>query len=353
MTTKSKGSLILCPLSARTRARVSEIPDFHLVVWTSIIRHSKQAPVKLEETAVASKERLKERAQDNVQHLSDSLRLENVFVTDTGRQHKTWRLCTVQDDDDAVDEVIFRMQGVVSKNELVPRSIHRQGYYLLEWSATHKLRCTSAKAIFLSQHIEICGLKTKSFEDAVKNLFNIHQKFAQHIAGVPFSDLVTRDSPDGPYLSANNRIFTHRSDAPTEQDNLFEEGLDAVGRLAKLKGTDLIHAPENIVKYFRISTGTDGGHYVREVPGAFKVGDLVEIQLSFVAMMSHKTVKVTNRLQALTLLDESFSRSAIDIRLSAIAVQPSVQVGIRRKIGYFKEDDEEVRVFKKKNTGTP
>ncbi|KAJ6470780.1 hypothetical protein C8R47DRAFT_1325133 [Mycena vitilis] len=267
---------------------------------------TQQAATKLEEIAVASKERIRLRAQDNIQHLAKP-ELNNVFVTDTGRQHKTWRLCTMQDDDDAVDEVIFRVQGVVSKNELVPKHIN--------------------------------------------SLFNVHQKFAQHIAGVPFGNLVTKDAPDGPFLAANNRLFSSRSEVPTEQDNTFQDGVDAIGRLAKLKGAELIHAPENIVKYFRLINGTEGSHYAKEIPGAFKVGDLVEMQLSFVAMMSHKKVKVTNRLQALTLLDNTFSNSASDTRLSAIAVNPVVCIGIRRKVGYFQEDDEDGRVFKKKNSG--
>lgn len=66
------------------------------------------------------------------------------------------------------------------------------------------------------------------------------------------ANLVTREGIDGAYFTANNRLFSRRCDVPNEQDNEFQDGVDSIGKLARLKGTELIHAPDNIVKYYRV-----------------------------------------------------------------------------------------------------
>ncbi|KAJ6581758.1 hypothetical protein B0H19DRAFT_1061274 [Mycena capillaripes] len=288
----------------------------------------------LEELATLSKENLKNRGHESLQHLADP-NLDGVFVTLSGHQTKNWRLCSNLNDDEVVDEVVFRLQGIVTKNELVPRNGNK---------------CSARKAIFLNQHVEICGVKTATFEACVRMLQSIHQKFFQQIAGVPIATMVAREGPDGPYFAASNRLFTSRSDVPNEQDNVFEDGVDSVGQLAKLKGTELIHAPDNIVKYYRISKSSKlAGKYLKEIPGAFKVGDLVEMQVSFVAIISNKMIKVTNRLQALTLVDDSFSKTA-SIERFADNPTPAPRVGVRRRVGYFQEDEEEARAQKKRKS---
>ncbi|KAJ7086953.1 hypothetical protein C8R44DRAFT_900920 [Mycena epipterygia] len=196
-----------------------------------------------------------------------------------------------------MDEVVFRIQGIVMKNELVPKGANN---------------CSTRKAIYLSQYVEICGINTATFEACIANILDVHQKFGQHLAGTPMCDLVTRLSADGVVFSAGNRLFTRRSEAPTEQDNSFEPGVDPVQRFAKLKGTELIHAPENMVKYYRLKGNAQwvNNHdkYQTIAPGTFQPGDIVEMQVAFIAIMSEKKITITKRLQALTLLDDSYTK---------------------------------------------
>lgn len=49
------------------------------------------------------------------------------------------------------------------------------------------------------------------------------------------------------------------------------------------------------------------------MPGSFKTGDIVEIQLSFVGIATGQgDIKVTSRLQAVTVLDNSFTKVRLD-----------------------------------------
>ncbi|KAJ7629626.1 hypothetical protein B0H17DRAFT_1218102 [Mycena rosella] len=254
------------------------------------------------------------RNQDSLKHLGE-FTLDNIGVTPTGNQVKQWRLCTAEDGDGITDEVVFHLQGIIAKNELVPKNVYK---------------CGAKKALYLTQYVEITGIQTDTFAACVSNVLSIHEKFGAHLAGVQMADL-----------------------SPNEQDNEFEPGVDTVGRLAKLKGSDLIHAPENIVKYFRVNNADtdEASKYVQSVPGAFKAGDMVELQVVFVAQMSNKKIKIGNRLQALTLLNDKYTKEAYASR-NADAVKPSIHnKSLRRKVGYFYQDEEELRVRKKRNEG--
>ncbi|KAJ6462341.1 hypothetical protein C8R47DRAFT_1225490 [Mycena vitilis] len=270
-----------------------------------------------------------------MKHLAD-LDADEMDVVETGNR-KNWRLCVRDEDDQVADEVIFRVQGVLLKNNLTPKNT---------------AACPARKIAFICQHLEICGLTSETFLLAIAKTEEVNQRFHEHFSSVTVVDLARPTTSLGPGLSAANRLFTSKSDAPTEQDNDFVEGVDPTGALARLKNRDLIHGPDNMVRYFRRVTDEQNSERVRydvTVPGVFKVGDIVEVQLSFIAIQSaHQDVKVTTRLQALTLLDSSFTKAAAMARNLA-KVESKPQQAVRRKVGYFYEDEEEAsRATKKK-----
>ncbi|KAJ6536053.1 hypothetical protein B0H19DRAFT_963133, partial [Mycena capillaripes] len=205
-----------------------------------------------------------------------------------------WRLCRKDTEDDVQDEIVVRVQGILTKNNLVPKNVHS---------------CSPAKAQFLSQHAELCGFRSTTFQESMAKLTTVHEIFQQHLVGINITPLVEHADERSDTLGANNRIFTLRSDAPTEQDNSFQVGVDPMRLLSRFKAGGLIHAPENIVKYFKKPSNDDDNYeYEPFFPGGFKVGDIVEMQVCFIAVASGRAgVKMTTRLQALTLLSNEFS----------------------------------------------
>ncbi|KAJ7169023.1 hypothetical protein C8R46DRAFT_1034145 [Mycena filopes] len=158
--------------------------------------------------------------------------------------------------------------------------------------------------------------------------------------------------PIGTIFSANNRLFTLKVDAPTEQGTEFQPGVDPVGILERLKTRDMFHGPDNIVKYFKlvVDEETKETKYAAAVPGTFRVGDLVEMQASFVAIMTAQNqIKVTTRLHALTLLETSFTKAADKKRATFQAKSITFQKQVRRKIGYFYEESEDGQPSKKQH----
>ncbi|KAJ7108106.1 hypothetical protein C8R44DRAFT_636894, partial [Mycena epipterygia] len=214
---------------------------------------------------------------------------------------KSWRICAGTDEDGISEEVVFRLQGVLTKNNLVPKNVQA---------------CPQHKAIHLTQHAEICGMETEAFNQSINSIGAIKDLFEEHLPGAVVWSLETEEGHAGTLFSASNRVFTYRADDPTEQDTGFQSGVDPMHILNRLKGKDLIHAPENIVQYFKRAEvlSDDKPAYVTTVPGRFKIGDIVEMQLSFVALTSlHKKVKVTARLQALTLLSSKHTKVKIPL----------------------------------------
>ncbi|KAJ7660544.1 hypothetical protein B0H17DRAFT_1212546 [Mycena rosella] len=267
----------------------------------------KHAAMELQSLSKISQDLVVSRDQDGLKHLGVFM-LDNIGVTPTGNQFKQWRLCTGEDSD-----------GVIFKNELVPKNVNE---------------CGPKKALYLTQYVEIIGIQTEVFSTCVSNLLSVHEKFAQHLAGMQMAELIIKSIGKAQIFSASNRV-------------------DTIGKLAKLKGSDLIHAPENIVKYFRINTGdsNETGQYIPCVPGAFKAGDIVEMQVVFVAQMSNKRIKIGNRLQALTLLNDKFTKEASIARNAEIMNPRRHNTSLRRKVGYFYQDEEDLRARKKRNEG--
>ena len=92
--------------------------------------------------------------------------------------------------------------------------------------------------------------RTATFSECLANISSIQERFDKHLPGAQIINDTIVCSVFGKTIQASNQLFTAPEDAPTEQDNHFQTGVDPLGHLAVLKRRDLIHAPDNIVKYF-------------------------------------------------------------------------------------------------------
>jgi hypothetical protein len=180
-------------------------------------------------------------------------------VVETGVANKNWRLCAASEEEDVADELVFRLQGILVKNNLIPRNLEK--CCLSVPSAVARSQCPfslpSRKKAYVSQYIEICGLDSATFLSAMRKTEEINQRFAEHFSTTTVVDLIRPRCSFGLAFSCSNRFFTLKTDAPTEQDNPFSDGVDPIGVLEKMKTRDLIHAPENMVKYFKCSPNTE------------------------------------------------------------------------------------------------
>ncbi|KAJ6520780.1 hypothetical protein DFH09DRAFT_1426698 [Mycena vulgaris] len=248
----------------------------------------------LEDLAAGRREALSKRLDSSVIHMAD-IKVEELKIAETGQQRRSWRLCLGDEYDGVSDEIVVRIQGILTKNNLVPKNAQT---------------CGARKVMFLSQRAEICGMGTATFNEAMSKIASVTEYFEQHLAGAELSSITETESTEGRLFVASNRLFTNKTDAPTEQDTEFQNGVDPLNVLQKLKNNDLIHAPDNIVKYFKRVDDKGKVTYEESVPGAYRPGDIVELQVSFVAIKTAgNKVKVTTRLQAVTLLTNEYTKA--------------------------------------------
>ncbi|KAJ7758613.1 hypothetical protein B0H16DRAFT_1457148 [Mycena metata] len=222
-------------------------------------------------------------------------------------------LCIPCEEDGYLDEVVFAVQGILTNVSLVPVT-------------GEKLE--ARRAIRLGQRAEISGLNSQTFEDAIAKLEASHDKFQQFFGGQSIQRLVMQNGHFGRALATSNRIFTMRSDYPHEQSTSFEQGVDPLGVLERMSTREIFHGPDNVVKYYRKLSDRSDGWF----PGAFKIGDIVELQASLVVVQTaNGGIKMTCRLHALTLLDDSYTKEAA-IRRAASKKAPTATTAVRKRI---------------------
>ncbi|KAJ7019100.1 hypothetical protein C8F04DRAFT_1198089 [Mycena alexandri] len=256
---------------------------------------SKDAANSLEAEADIIRSAMASQRTETSQHLAD-LNVDEATVVECGTGRRSWRICVPNPTDGVADEVVFAVQGVVTRASLVPTNVQHMDH---------------RKALRLTQHVEMTGFETGIFEEAMNRLEMAQDIFAQHFCGLPIARLLTPNGRSGRILGASNRLFTLRADCPTEQGTEFQPGMDPLGALERLKSEELIHGPENIVRFYKRTTDKKNGRtsYDSAHPGIFRPGDIAEMHASLVAIRTgDKKIKVTCRLHAMTLLDDTFTK---------------------------------------------
>ena len=128
-------------------------------------------------------------------------------------------------------------------------------------------------------------------------------------------------------LELSNRYFTPRKDMVEGGELVLSADIDPYGYLAKAAGTTLCYTEENKVLYFERQGNNDDNYkfsdsyyeanyhshtfphrYTPVKPIIFGVGDIVEVQASFMAIpLKGGKFKSTMVLRGITLVDGTFT----------------------------------------------
>ena len=132
-------------------------------------------------------------------------------------------------------------------------------------------------------------------------------------------------------LNASNRYFTPRKDAQMAKELVFHQDVDPYGNLTRLLGTALVHIEENDVSYYERVSSTHAGdtryipskvcsinltplncRYVAVKPACLSIGDIVELQVSFIMVpLRDSKFKVTMVLRSILVLDRTYTQVTI------------------------------------------
>ncbi|KAF9455855.1 hypothetical protein BDZ94DRAFT_1315752 [Collybia nuda] len=177
--------------------------------------------------------------------------------------------------------------------------------------------------------------------------FEVHTTFAQIFPEDKLEPWQPNKYHKHPAFEFGNHYFTHRNNATREEIIPFKDSIDPHHLLKNSMGNDYIRIQENNVEYFECYNGVDGSKYKNVNPVIFRIGDIVEVQFSFIAIsIRGGAYKILNVLRALTLLD-SKPRIEAEIRHSQATHHPirTITLKMKRQVGYL--DDEEEGAQKK------
>ncbi|KAJ7163727.1 hypothetical protein C8R46DRAFT_1036741 [Mycena filopes] len=267
-----------------------------------------------------SAESLRVRGDHSIQHLS-VLDLDVVRVIESDTKTKTWILVVDDQANGDAMELVVRVQGIVTKLDL-----------------THS-KATQIKAIKLSQYVQLAGPGLADFATAVQGVESVKALFSRY-AGTSNTAPPEKNAATAT-IGASCRYFTASVDNPGAEIIPFAPSTDPLGLLAELQTDELFHTADNRVSYFKMSKDplTSKPIYDESYAGMFRLGDIVEMQMVFVAFWAGDKIQAYSHLQSLTLLDNTFTKRAETARAAAVKVVSKPTI-VRRKLDYSFEDEQ-------------
>lgn len=166
---------------------------------------------------------------------------------------------------------------------------------------------TSKHIRHLKQCVTITGLGLDDFQSQLDMIPDIVALFTRAVN----EDRIEPHSIIGELkelstLHASNRYFTPKKAAPNAKKLTFHRDVDPFGNLARLLGPAHVHIEENVVSYYECVGNTK---YVNIKPASISVGDLVELQVSFIMVpLRENKFKATMVLHSILVLERMFTQ---------------------------------------------
>ncbi|KAK7033949.1 hypothetical protein VNI00_012576 [Paramarasmius palmivorus] len=194
------------------------------------------------------------------------------------------------------EEVVFKLQGIIIASELPPFV-----------KAPGRRTITGV----LRQGVTLTGFGIPEFDNAVSGI-KIGDLLLKR--NVPIQGLETLNCigefHGSQTLHISNRYFTPRRIAGGEAAVEISQEVDPHGILRRTPQQDFIHTRENVVEYERCRSEEKRNlHFEPVSPAIFRVGDLVEVQLTLMMVNPGRSLyKTVPILRSVTLLDDHFSK---------------------------------------------
>ncbi|KAF7976041.1 hypothetical protein HWV62_7944 [Athelia sp. TMB] len=228
------------------------------------------------------------------------------------------------------EEIVFRVQGALSFTQLPP-------------IRSKTTLPDKGDARYMKQSVRLTGLGDKQFHGAIDGLVNIATFMGQNLERGEVEGWAPARFRCWEAIEASNRYFVHQNSEGDMVSVPLSAGVDPDGVLATIAGEEWVHTEDNTVSYYRASTDGEGKQKYETIkPGEFRLGDLVEAQISAIAVKRRVRGDVYSMklvLRALTMLDDGYSRAARTNRMKQAARKPTSSVIVmKRSVGYLEDE---------------
>ncbi|KAF8222859.1 hypothetical protein L208DRAFT_1320145 [Tricholoma matsutake] len=233
---------------------------------------------------------------------------------------------------DNQEELVLPLQEILCRKDLPP--IRK----------TRKIEFRQLR--YLQQLVMLTSLGSSSMRDSITAIQAIHHTFLRAVPDDSMEEWAPTMFEDYEAVDMGNRYFTNRKHISSSEVVRFKAGVDPDGMLeAVSEGTDVAHTWENEVEYFELCKHTGGQKRYNVIdPIKFRIGDIVEAQVSFVVVpLKGKKYKMIIVLRALTLLDSTPLKDAEKAKYHERLQDIPRPLSLKRKVGYYEDEEEETR----------
>lgn len=250
---------------------------------------------------------------------------------------KTWRLVGAEVNESEREEAVFTLQGVIIMKDLPP--------------VTDKPKLlTNDRYKYLRQSLTLTGFGSPTFNNAVSAAQTIHRLFDRNFAESEMEPWTIATAGEQLSFDMTNRYFTPTKDTPLMQHVPFKNDVDPLGILEGMAQAGYTHGEENEVGYYkRYDKGPDKRAFQEVHPQTFRIGDIVEVQLTFaVVPLKGKRVKMLSVLRSIVLLDRKFGEAA---RNANTIPSAPMAITLKRRVGYGMLEEQRSKGNKGKQQG--
>ncbi|PPR02337.1 hypothetical protein CVT24_011680 [Panaeolus cyanescens] len=229
------------------------------------------------------------------------------------------------------NEVVVSLQGIVTSKDLPP----------------FRGRVNPAKIQFYRHAVTIAVIDEAVCEKVLERIGHVQNLFKRHygdglVDACAFTTYVPGKTSYNTF-DISNRMFKKKLDADGEQVRLLGRVADPDGAIqAAADSNGLVHTADNEVFFFERKKDPIKGQYrfIAAEPTIFQIGDIVEVQLSFVGLPLHqKKRKLSLALRSLGLIDAKYAKelSLAKFKTGARASGPPRSM-LKRSVGYTEEN---------------
>ncbi|KAF9467725.1 hypothetical protein BDZ94DRAFT_1210078 [Collybia nuda] len=247
----------------------------------------------------------------------------------------TWRIVKESDNPTAREECVLRLHGILSELDLPP--VSRQSLQ------------PKKQLPHLRQQVGITLLDSKLETSYMDKLLVVYHFLCRAHRNGFVAKWGPSEFRDYVQLNAHSRYFTSGNYAKFTESVPFRPMVDPDNALSNVSGTDLVHGTDNVVDYLRLVRETGQIYYEETNPASFRVGDIVELEISPMALgvKGNSEAKFTLILRSIIMLDDSHSIHATFARAKASMPRLVPAIKLIRKTASDEKEERDVIIARR------
>ncbi|TFK48422.1 hypothetical protein OE88DRAFT_1647017 [Heliocybe sulcata] len=204
----------------------------------------------------------------------------------------------------------IRLGTILRTNPLNPK-MQILTYHADEDGSYEEVSMRTHKKQYLKQSVQLTGLSTETWESVTEGISIIHRHMSRSFKDGMMLPWMHSEYQGYTCMDIPCRYFTAQRHLDPSSGIAFDKQVDPRGVLTRLQDDTWFHTADNVVNYYSVTEiGDQNAMYTRVNPAIFRIGDIVEVELAFMAIPTGDSCKLGLLLRAVALLDCSLSDAA-------------------------------------------